>query len=142
MMNFDVLVVDDSAVMRTMISRTLSMTGIRLRRVHEASNGREALDILEQHWIDLALVDINMPVMNGEEFIRSVREDPVTRDLSIIVVSTESSESRIQRIQGAGARFVHKPFRVEILRKAILDATGMSNEAIRVGTPEGGDLDF
>ncbi|TVR57858.1 MAG: response regulator [Gemmatimonadales bacterium] len=142
-MAFNVLVVDDSAVMRTMIIRTLRMTGVRLWQIHEASHGREALEILDDHWVDLALVDINMPVMNGEEFIDRVREDPITRDLSIIVVSTESSETRINKILGRGASFIHKPFRPESLREAILNVTGMSdNAAAAVGITEGGSLDF
>jgi two-component system, chemotaxis family, chemotaxis protein CheY len=142
-MAFNVLVVDDSAVMRTMIIRTLRMTGVPLRDIHEAAHGREALEVLDDRWVDLALVDINMPVMNGEEFIDHVREDATTRDLSIIVVSTESSETRINKILGRGASFIHKPFRPESLRKAILNVTGMADDpTATVGTLEGGGLDF
>ncbi len=142
-MNFNVLVVDDSAVMRTMITRTLELTGLPLGDIHHAANGAEALDLLALHWVDLALVDINMPVMNGEELIDRVRENPETRDLSIIVVSTESSEARIDRIREKGACFVHKPFPVEVLRETILNVTGVDHErTTAVGAPEGGDFDF
>ena len=142
-MAFNVLIVDDSAVMRTMIGRTLAMTGVQLGQVHQAANGREALDVLESNWIDLALVDINMPVMNGEELIERVRANPLTRDLSIIVVSTESSEARIARIKSHGAQFVHKPFTAESLRQTILGVTGVSDEQTASVAAHAGDhLDF
>lgn len=142
-MAFNVLVVDDSAVMRTMIIRTLRMAGVAVRQLHEACHGQEALDVLKDHWVDLALVDINMPVMNGEEFIHRVRAEPLTRDLSIIVVSTESSEARIRRILEQGATFIHKPFRPESLRKAILEITGASDgSGTTVGSLESWGLDF
>lgn len=142
-MAFNVLVVDDSAVMRSMIVRTLKMSGVPLSEIHEAGNGREALSVLADHWVDLALVDINMPVMNGEELIEEVRRDPVMRDLSVIVVSTESSEARIERILSHGARFVHKPFTAESLRQTILGVTGVPNDpSAAVATADGDQLDF
>ena len=142
-MAFNVLVVDDSAVMRTMIIRTLNMTGVEIGEVYQAGNGREALDVLEDQWVDLALVDINMPLMNGEELIEHVRENPLTRDLSIIVVSTESSEARINLIKRQGAEFVHKPFTPEALRQTILGVTGVTDEHnASVAALSGDDLDF
>jgi two-component system, chemotaxis family, chemotaxis protein CheY len=142
-MAFNILVVDDSAVMRTMILRTVAMTGVAIGDVHQAGNGQEALKVLETEWIDLALVDINMPVMNGEELIERVRENPLTRDLAIIVVSTESSEARIDLIKRQGAKFVHKPFTAEALRQTILGVTGVSDEHnALVAAQAGDDLDF
>ena len=142
-MAFNILVVDDSAVMRTMIVRTLNMTGVPIGEIHQAGNGQEALEVLDAEWIDLALVDINMPLMNGEELIERVRENPLTRDLSIIVVSTESSEARIEYIKGHGAEFVHKPFTAEALRQTILGVTGVSDEHnASVTALASDDLDF
>ena len=123
-MMFNVLVVDDSAVMRAMIIKTLRLSGVPLGEIFQAGNGAEALEVLEDNWVDLALVDINMPVMNGEELIDRVREKDETRDLAIIVVSTESSETRIQKILGKGARVVHKPFTPEQVRDIIVDLLG------------------
>ena len=142
-MAFNVLVVDDSAVMRTMIVRTLHMTGVPIGAVHQAADGQEALVVLEAEWIDLAFVDINMPVMNGEELIERVRADPLIRDLSIIVVSTESSEARIQRLKSHRVEFVHKPFTAEALRETILGVTGVSDEhPTSIATTAGDGLDF
>ena len=127
-MAFNVLVVDDSAVMRSIIIRTLKLSGLPLGEVFEAGNGQDALRVMDSQWIDLALVDINMPIMNGEEFIDHLRDNPATVDLPIIVVSTESSQTRIDSLQRKGVRFIHKPFTPEILRENIISVTGVSNE--------------
>lgn len=127
-MALNVLVVDDSSVMRAMIIKTLRLSGLPLGEVHEAANGKEGLRALDENWIDLALVDINMPVMNGEEMIDRVRQNPETADLPVIVVSTESSDTRIAMLQKKGARFVHKPFTPETLRESIVKVTGVSDE--------------
>ena len=68
-MAINVLVVDDSGVMRSMIIKTIRLSGLQLGEIHEAGNGREGLEALNQHWIDLVIADLNMPVMNGEEMI-------------------------------------------------------------------------
>lgn len=127
-MALNVLVVDDSAVMRTMIIKTLRISGLPLGEIYEASNGQEGLQMLHDHWIDLALVDINMPVLNGEEMLDRVRANSETADLPVVVVSTESSETRIEMLQQKGAEFVHKPFTPESLRQTIVGITGVSHE--------------
>ncbi len=142
-MSLSVLVIDDSAVMRSMIIRTLGMTGVPVAEIHQAADGAEGLEQLSQNWIDLALVDINMPVMNGEEFIERVRAEPETRDLSVVVVSTEASETRIARLRAGGAGFVHKPFRPETLREEILQIMEVSDEWGQSDkTVSGGGSDF
>lgn len=142
-MSLNVLVVDDSAVMRAMIIRTLRLSRIGLGEVYEAAHGGEALEMLDRHWIDLALVDINMPVMNGEELIERVREQPHTAGVSIVVVSTEGSESRIERLRAQGARFVRKPFTPEDLRREIVGLTGEPVDHGNDGSAVlGGGLDF
>ncbi len=140
-MAYNILIVDDSAVMRGMILKTLQMSGISLSAVHQAANGVDGLKALEDNWIDLALVDINMPVMNGQEMIDRVRENPRTADLPVIVVSTESSETRIGQLQAKGARFIHKPFDPQKFFNMIKDMTGVSDDE-QFGdsaVPSGGD---
>jgi two-component system chemotaxis response regulator CheY len=138
--SFNVLVVDDSAVMRSMIIRILKLSGLSFSEIYEAPNGRDGLEILDQNWVDLALVDINMPVMTGEEMIDHIRENKETSDLPIIVVSTESNVDRVETIRQKKVEFVHKPFTPEVLRKAIIQLTGVSNESLCGENPlsEGG----
>ena len=128
-MALNILVVDDSAVMRSVIVKTLRMCGLPIGEVHEAANGQEGLAAVDQHWIDLVLVDINMPVMNGEEMVRHLRARPDARELPIIVVSTEGSQTRIERLQHQGAHFIHKPFSPEVVREVVQQVTGVTHEA-------------
>ena len=126
-MALNVLVVDDSAVMRTMIIKTLGMAAVPVGEVHQAANGQEGLDALKEHWIDLGIVDINMPVMDGEEMIQRMQADPNVADTPVIVVSTEGSETRINRLVQIGAKFIHKPFAPETLRDIVAEITGVTD---------------
>jgi two-component system chemotaxis response regulator CheY len=128
-MAINVLVVDDSTVVRAMILKTLRACGLDIGEAHEAVNGQAGLEQLSGHWIDLAFVDINMPVMNGEEMINRVRQNPLWADLPIIVVSTEGSETRIERLQAKGAHFVHKPFNPETVRDTVNNILGGVHES-------------
>lgn len=133
-MPLNVLVVDDSSVTRAMIIKTLKIAGLPLGEVYQAANGQEGLDVLDQNWVDIAFVDINMPVMNGEEMIHRLRETPEWENLPVIVVSTEGSQTRIERLQQRGAKFIHKPFAPESIREIIFEITGISHEPEEIET--------
>lgn len=127
-MALNVLIVDDSKVMRSMVLKTMKMAQIPLGDVVQAGNGQEGLDALADNWIDLVLVDINMPVMNGEEMIREMKARPDTAGIPVVVISTEGSETRIARIKEMGAAFVHKPFEPELIRDTIISLTGIGGD--------------
>jgi two-component system chemotaxis response regulator CheY len=129
-MQFNILIVDDSAVMRAMIQKTLRLSGLPIGDVHQAANGLEGLQKAAEVWSDLILADINMPVMTGIEMIEHLRAKPETRDIPIIVVSTESSETRVAWLAERGVSFVHKPFTPEQLRAIILQVTGVTDEQL------------
>ncbi len=118
-MSQNVLIVDDSGVMRSIVIRSLEMAGMDMGEVHQAANGQEGLDVLATEDIDIAFVDINMPVMDGMEMIDRVRRGDDLPDLPIVVISTEGSETRIERIEHYGARFIHKPFTPENIRETL-----------------------
>ena len=123
-MAVNVLVVDDSGVMRAMIIKTLRLSGLQVGEIHQAADGQEGLEALNQHWIDLVIADINMPVMNGEEMIDHMLKTPDFKDIPIVVISTEGSQTRIERLQNKGARFIHKPFTPEIIRDTVKEFLG------------------
>lgn len=142
-MALNILVVDDSSVMRAIIIKTLRLSQLDLGEIHEATNGQEALKVLDGNWIDLALVDVNMPVMDGEEMMHRLRQNPATADLPVIIVSTEGSEARKAVLRQKGAEFVQKPFTPETLRDAVLKTIGGLNEQkAGEGTLQGGCPDF
>ena len=120
----NLLIVDDSAVMRAMILKTICMSDLSIGETHEAADGREGLNALDRHCIDLVILDINMPVMGGEEMIDHMRKNPETMDIQVVVVSTEGSETRIERIMKKGAEFIHKPFTPEVIGEAVRNVIG------------------
>ncbi len=126
-MALNVLVVDDSMVGRAMVIKALTLSGVDLGEVHQAANGREGLEALEQHWVDLVFADINMPVMNGEEMIDRIRANDAYGEMPIIVISTEGSRTRIERLVAKDARFIHKPFTPEGIRDVIRDIVGVGH---------------
>jgi two-component system chemotaxis response regulator CheY len=131
-MPFTVLVVDDNRLMRGMVARAVGMSGLPVGKLLEAGDGAQALELLRREWIDLVLLDINMPVMDGEEFLRRLRADEALRSTLVVVVSTESSQPRISRLQELGAGFIHKPFRAEELVAAV---NALMAEGRQRGTP-------
>ena len=138
-MSYNILIVDDSTAMRSIIGKTLRLSGLPLGEILQAKNGAEALEVLEENWVDLALVDINMPVMDGETLINHVRENPDTEDLPIIVVSTEASETRIGSLLEKRVEFIHKPFAPEELREKIFTLTGAEHGTSTISSD---DFDF
>jgi two-component system chemotaxis response regulator CheY len=120
----DVLVVDDSDLIRKMILKTLRLSRVPLGAVYEAGNGREALELLEDNWIDLVLTDINMPVMDGMQLLGRMRESDMIAGVPVIVVSTESAGARMSELERMGvAGYVRKPFTPEKLRDVIAGVT-------------------
>jgi len=129
-MALNILIVDDSAVIRMMILKTLKCAGLDIGEAHQAADGQQGLAVLDEHWVDIAFIDINMPVMNGEEMIDRIRANSALADLPILVISTEGSETRIQNLLKKGARFVHKPFTPEKIRDVV-------NEMLGIGANDG-----
>ncbi len=112
-----VLIVDDSAVMRTFIRRIIVLSGMEGAEFLEAGEGGEALSILREHWVDVVLTDINMPAMDGEQFVRRLAADDLLKSVPVVIVSTDGTESRIRQMCSLGARgYVRKPFVPETLR--------------------------
>lgn len=109
------LVIDDSRVMRKIVAGTLSRLGFE---TIEAEDGRKALDVLEAGTeVQLACIDWNMPVMNGLDFVSAVRANRALRDVTLMMVTTESEHGQIVRALAAGAHeYVIKPFTPDAIR--------------------------
>ena len=119
-MELHVLIVDDSPAMRNFIRRVLDLSGLEVGLCLEASNGEEALRLLEDNWVDAVLTDINMPQMDGEELLRRMSEHAVLNLIPVLVVSTDRTEGRIQKMLTLGAKgYVTKPFAPETLREEL-----------------------
>lgn len=127
-MALNIMIVDDSPVMRTFLRKVVHLTGISVGEFCEAGDGEAALSLLRNRWMDLVLTDINMPRMNGEEFVRQLGRDNMLRDIPVIVVSTDASRDRIDRMIKLGARgYICKPFQPETLRDEVETILGVQN---------------
>ena len=127
-MNCNVLIVDDSPILRTAIKKVVRLAGVPDDRIHEAGNGQEALDVLETIWVDLVLLDLNMPVMDGEQFVVELQKRDVISDVAVVVVSTESNKERLQRLRDLGVRSsLHKPLESEDLCRLITEIMGVAS---------------
>ncbi len=115
------LIVDDSSVMRKIVERSLRQAGLDLEKVVEASNGTEALAALQGNVVDLILCDINMPVMDGLEFVRQAATVENAKGVPIVMITTEGSESRVVQALTAGARgYIRKPFTPDQVKEHVL----------------------
>lgn len=115
------LIVDDSSVMRKIVERSLRQAGVDLETVIEASNGAEALGALRNGPVDLVLCDINMPVMDGLEFVRQSRSVESAKGVPIVMITTEGSESHVVEALSNGARgYIRKPFTPDQVKEHVL----------------------
>lgn len=124
-MTMRAIVIDDSRAIRKILGKRLEEAGYD---VLEAGNGREALEVLGQTGtVRLALVDWNMPEMNGLDFIRAVRHDPSYRSMCLVMVTTETEMDQMVRALAAGANeYLMKPFTTDALAEK-LDLLGMAD---------------
>jgi len=115
------LIVDDSSVMRKIVERALRQAGLDPLVVHEAGSGAEALELLKTRQVDLILSDINMPLMDGLEFLRQMRAQNLAPGVPVVMITTESSEAHVKQAIQAGAQgYIRKPFTAEQVRERVL----------------------
>ena len=127
-MALKILIVDDSSLTRKAIKRVFDMIGLDIENVVEAEHGLDALNILLSGEInfDLVLTDLNMPIMNGIELIYKMRGNPATRSIPVVIVSTESSQTRIEGLLADCVdSYLHKTFTPEKLKEIITQTIGV-----------------
>ena len=120
------LVIDDSKSIRSILAKILLGVGFT---VEEATNGLEALDLIKKEKVDLALVDWNMPDMDGCEFIQEVRKNSAYKDMRMMMVTTETAITKVAEALEAGAdEYIMKPFTKEmIIEKLVLMGLNISS---------------
>ena len=129
-MTSDILIVDDSTTIRSVMKRTVRMIGLDIGEIFEAGNGIEALACLSEHEVALILLDINMPTMNGIQLVTRMKHNDKLKDIPIVIASTEGSQKRIDQLFELGvAGYVRKPFRPEQLREVLIPLLGVTQNA-------------
>lgn len=116
-----VLIVDDSSVMRKIVERALRQAGLDPLVVLEAGSGVEGLEALKTNTVQLILSDINMPSMDGLEFLRQMRAQKLADGVPVVMITTESSEEHVKQAILAGAQgYIRKPFTAEQVKERVL----------------------
>ncbi|MDY0220423.1 MAG: response regulator [Desulfobacterium sp.] len=139
-MSYSILIVDDSLPMRSVVKRAIKAAGYGNSELLEAANGRQALEMMRNSWVDMVITDYNMPVMNGLDFIRCVKQEELLKNIPVVVVSTEGSQSKIEEFMDSGAAgYITKPFTAEAIRDVIVNILG---EAGYEDTFDEGDQDL
>jgi two-component system chemotaxis response regulator CheY len=128
-MSFNVMIVDDSGAMRSVIKKIITMSGFKMNQCLEAGNGREALERLHGNWVDVIVSDLNMPEMGGFELLQALSLDALYRNIPVIIVSTEGSSSRMKEALDKGAKgFIKKPFLPEDIRSILHKVIGVGTD--------------
>ncbi len=120
------LIVDDSSVMRKIVERSLRQAGIELSKVFEAGNGAEALTILAEDSVELILCDINMPIMDGLEFLKALPSVENAKNVPVVMITTEGSEAHVVQAISLGARgYIRKPFTPDQVKEHVIPLLGV-----------------
>ena len=124
-MAFNVLIVDDSSSMRSVIKKTLKVSGFNVGQFLMAGDGKEALMVLADEWVDLVLTDINMPTMNGMELLAEMKKDEMLKSIPVVMITTEGSEKVKQESIKLGVQgYVKKPFKPEEIKEILNSIMG------------------
>ena len=119
-MPFDLLIVDDSSAIRKILQRVLHTAEIPLRNIYEASDGIEALAVLNAHEVSLVLSDINMPNMDGIQLLGQIRANDAWKNVPVIMITTEGSQAKVVEAAQLGATgYVRKPFTADQIKTAL-----------------------
>ena len=120
------LIVDDSSVMRKIVERSLRQAGSELSQVFEAGNGAEALAVLAENTVELILCDINMPIMDGLEFLKALPGVANSKDVPVVMITTEGSEAHVVQAISLGARgYIRKPFTPDQVKEHVIPLLGV-----------------
>lgn len=110
-MGYNILIADDSIIIRKMIAKILQISGLDIGEIYFAENGIQALKQLKAKWIDIVFADINMPEMNGIEMIEQMFKEDLLNSIPVVIISTEHSRERIEALKAIGVKaYVRKPF--------------------------------
>jgi len=121
MSEIKILIVDDSSVMRKIVERALRQAGLEPMLVMEAGSGTEGLELLKGKEVHLILSDINMPSMDGLEFLRQIRAQNLASGVPVVMITTESSEEHVKQAILLGAQgYIRKPFTADQVKERVL----------------------
>ena len=136
-----ILIVDDSLPMRGVIKKTIKASGYGASEFFEAENGKHALAVLQENWLDVVITDYNMPEMNGMELIQAMKRDDTLQTIPVLVITTEGSRQKVGEFIAQGAAdYLKKPFTPEEIRTKLKNILGDMEDEESESSDD--DLDF
>jgi CheY-like chemotaxis protein len=140
-MSIHILIVDDSKAALFMFEKIIQLSGIDTGTIRKAENGLEALAVLETFpECNLILTDLNMPEMNGVQLLEQLKAKPLTRDIPVIVITTEGRDGFLfQAMERGASASLRKPSRPELVKSVILKTLGVEEDASHITDPYTGD---
>jgi len=142
-MAYNVLIVDDSTSMRAVIKKIVKASGFNVGKFFEASNGVEALKVLNEEWLDLVLTDYNMPDMNGLELVEEMNKDDHLKSIPAVMITTEGSRERVEEFMAKGViEYIKKPFTPEQIKQKLKHIMGETEDEEQRYDNGDEDLDF
>ena len=119
-MEAEILVVDDSAAIRKILQRVLRQTGMAIGNIMEAGDGEEALAMMHSHKVHLVLTDINMPKMDGLQFLGKVKATAEWEAIPVVMITTEGGEAKVaEAVRLGAAGYVRKPFTADQIKEKL-----------------------
>lgn len=130
------LIVDDSRYMRKVVELCLRQAGVQFTDVLEAADGGDALTILRDTVVDLILCDIDMPHMDGLEFVQHLAEVPNATGVPVVMITSEGGENHVLQALSCGAQgYIRKPFSVEDIRRHVIPLLSRGRETGSTASP-------
>jgi two-component system chemotaxis response regulator CheY len=128
-MAYNVLIVDDSTPMRAVIKKIVKASGFNAGQFFEAINGLEAMEVLNNEWIDLVLTDYNMPDMNGLELVEEMNKNEDLKSIPSVMITTEGSRERVEKFIAKGVLdYIKKPFTPEQIKQKLKHLMGETED--------------
>lgn len=141
-MAYKILIVDDSLPMRSVLKKTITASGYGKAEFFEAENGKEALKVMADEWLDIVVTDFNMPEMNGIELLQEIKNNDQIEPVPILVVTTEGSRLKIEEFIDLGAAgYIKKPFTPEEIKEKLTQILGEAEHDSEFEESDN-DLDF
>ena len=136
-----ILIVDDSLPMRSVIKKTIKASGYGASEFLEAENGKHALAVLQENWLDIVITDYNMPEMNGMELIQAMKKDDTLQTIPVLVITTEGSQQKVgEFIEKGAVDYLKKPFTSEEIRNKLKNILGDTEDEESESSDD--DFDF
>ena len=128
-MSFNILIVDDSALTRALIKRTIMLTELPIGALYEADDGQSGLELLATRSVDLVLADLHMPKMSGVEMTKRILASEQTRDIPVVIISAEPDDEQIDQLKHSGIKgYLRKPFTPEDLCHVLTELLGVAHD--------------